>query len=261
MKGNVRERLLSVFCAVVSIGAFVLLWWWGTHYTELGKLMPGPAEVLKATWEYIIGTVGKCSLLMHMLSSLRRVLIGFLIGSALGVSLGLLMGRYALVRAVFNPLYRFIRPIPPIAWIPISIIWFGLGEQAKIFLIILAAFANTTLNAMTGSQNVDVQVINAARMLGANEREIFKTVIIPASVPAVFAGLQVGISCSWASVVAAEMIKAEDGLGWIIQAGMDNNNMTQILSGIIMIGIGGFVLTCVMRIIEGVMCRWNKSGV
>lgn len=260
MNEKVRERLLSVLCAIISIGVFLGFWWWGTQSTELGKLLPDPVTVLRAMYGYITGTVGKCSLLMHTFSSLRRVLIGFCIGSLAGVSLGLLMGRYLLARAVFNPLFRIIRPIPPIAWIPISIIWLGLGEQAKIFLIILAAFANTTLNAMAGAQNVDRQVINAARMLGANEGQIFRTIIIPASVPAIFAGLQVGISCSWASVVAAEMIKAENGLGWIIQAGMDNNNMAQILAGIIMIGIGGFILTCIMRTIEGVMCRWNKSG-
>ncbi len=260
MNENVKERLLSIICAIISIGAFLVFWWCGTTFTDLGKLLPDPITVLQAMGGYIFGTVGKCSLLMHTVNSLRRVLIGFCIGSAAGVVLGLLMGRYALARAIFNPLFRVIRPIPPIAWIPISIIWFGLGEEAKIFLIILAAFANTTLNAMTGAQNVDQQVINAARMLGANERQIFLTVIIPASVPAIFAGLQVGISSSWASVVAAEMIKAENGLGWIIQAGMDNNNMTQILAGIIMIGVGGFALTCIMRTIEGVMCRWNKSG-
>ena len=169
-------------------------------------------------------------------------------------------GRYRLARAIFNPIFRIIRPIPPIAWIPISIIWFGLGETPKIFLITLAAFANTTLNAMTGAENVDITTINAAKMLGANEFQIFTTVVIPASVPSIFAGLQVGISCAWASVVAAEMVKASNGLGWIIQAGMDNNNMTQILSGIIMIGLGGFVLTYIMRTIEGVACRWNKSG-
>lgn len=260
MNEKLKEKLLAVICAIISISAFLAFWWWGTQYTELGKLLPEPLMVLKATGEYITGTIGKCSLLVHMLNSLRRVLIGFCIGSAMGVALGLLMGRYALARAIFNPIFRFIRPIPPIAWIPISIIWFGLGEQAKIFLIILAALANTTLNAMTGALSVDPQIINASRMLGANESQIFRTVIIPASVPAIFAGLQVGISCSWASVVAAEMIKAENGLGWMIQAGMDNNNMTQILSGIIMIGIGGFILTCVMRTIEGVMCRWNRSG-
>ena len=165
-----------------------------------------------------------------------------------------------MVEAICSPLFRIIRPIPPIAWIPISIIWFGLGETPKIFLITLAAFANTTLNAMTGAENVDITTINAAKMLGANEFQIFTPVVIPASVPSIFAGLQVGISCAWASVVAAEMVKASNGLGWIIQAGMDNNNMTQILSGIIMIGLGGFVLTYIMRTIEGVACRWNKSG-
>ena len=260
MKETSKERLISALCAVASIGAFLLIWYLACALTALGKLLPDPVTVLVGMWGYITGTVGKCSLLMHAVHSLRRVLIGFVIGSAIGISLGLLMGRYRLARAIFNPIFRIIRPIPPIAWIPISIIWFGLGETPKIFLITLAAFANTTLNAMTGAENVDITTINAAKMLGANEFQIFTTVVIPASVPSIFAGLQVGISCAWASVVAAEMVKASNGLGWIIQAGMDNNNMTQILSGIIMIGLGGFVLTYIMRTIEGVACRWNMSG-
>lgn len=260
MNEKVKDNILSVICAITSIGAFLLFWWWSTHYTDLSKLLPDPIVVLKATYGYCVGIVGKISLLMHMLNSLRRVMIGFCLGSLVGVALGLLMGRYLLARAIFNPIFRFIRPIPPIAWIPISIIWFGLGEEAKIFLIFLAAFANTTLNAMIGAMNVDPEVINAARMLGAKERQVFTTIVIPASVPAIFAGLQVGISSAWASVVAAEMIKAENGLGWIIQAGMDNNNMTQILAGIIMIGVVGFLLAYIMRKAEGVMCRWNKSA-
>ena len=181
-----KEKILSVICAVISIGAFLLLWWFATHHTALSQLLPDPVVVLEATLEYCTGVVGKYSLIIHMLSSLRRVLIGFCLGSLAGVILGLLMGRYLLARAIFNPIFRFIRPIPPIAWIPISIIWFGLGEEAKIFLIFLAAFANTTLNAMTGAMNVDPEVVNAARMLGAKERQIFTTVIIPASVPATF---------------------------------------------------------------------------
>lgn len=231
MKVRAKENLLSIVCALGSIGAFLMVWWWATRYTNLAKLLPDPFSTLKATFEYCIGTVGRYSLLMHMLSSLRRVLIGFFLGSLVGVSLGLVMGRYLLARAIFNPIFKFIRPIPPIAWIPISIIWFGLGEEAKIFLIFLATFANTTLNAMNGAINVNPELINAARMLGARERQIFSTIVLPASVPAIFAGLQVGISAAWASVVAAEMIKAENGLGWVIQAGMENNNMTQILAG------------------------------
>lgn len=260
MNEKIKETVISAVCAIISIGAFLLFWWWGTHFTTLSKLMPDPITVFSALIEYCVGTVGKYSLIVHMLNSLRRVLIGFFLGSLAGISLGLLMGRYMLARAIFNPIFRFIRPIPPIAWIPISIIWFGLGEQAKIFLIFLAAFANTTLNAMTGAMNVDPEIINASRMLGAKERQIFSTIVIPAAVPSIFAGLQVGISSAWASVVAAEMIKAENGLGWIIQAGMDNNKMTQILAGIIMIGVVGFLLAYIMRKAEEVMCRWNKSG-
>lgn len=185
MKETSKERLISALCAVASIGAFLLIWYLACALTALGKLLPDPVTVLVGMWGYITGTVGKCSLLMHAVHSLRRVLIGFVIGSAIGISLGLLMGRYRLARAIFNPIFRIIRPIPPSAWIPISIIWFGLGETPKIFLITLAAFANTTLNAMTGAENVDITTINAAKMLGANEFQIFTTVVIPASVPSI----------------------------------------------------------------------------
>ena len=189
-----------------------------------------------------------------------RVMIGFTIGSIAGVALGLLMGWYPMADAIFNPLFRIIRPIPPIAWIPISIIWFGLGENAKIFLIFLASFSNTTLNSLSGAKSIDPEVVNAARMLGAKESQIFMTIVLPASVPAIFAGLQVAISSSWATVLAAEMVRSSEGLGWMIVAGMNNNDMIQILSGIVMIGVVGYILAIIMRKAEEILCRWNKSG-
>ena len=128
MKETSKERLISALCAVASIGAFLLIWYLACALTALGKLLPDPVTVLVGMWGYITGTVGKCSLLMHAVHSLRRVLIGFVIGSAIGISLGLLMGRYRLARAIFNPIFRIIRPIPPIAWIPIAILWLG-GRQ------------------------------------------------------------------------------------------------------------------------------------
>ena len=196
----------------------------------------------------------------HVGYSLMRVMIGFVIGSVAGVALGLLMGWYRIAEAIFNPLFRIIRPIPPIAWIPISIIWFGLGENAKIFLIFLASFANTTLNSMAGAKNVDPEVVNAARMLGASEGTVFMTVVLPASVPSIFAGLQVAISSCWATVLAAEMVRSSEGLGWMIVAGMNANDMIQILTGIVMIGVVGYLLAIIMRKTEEVLCRWNRSG-
>lgn len=259
-KAKLSEQSISAITAGISIGLFLILWYWGVKATTLGLLIPGPVEVLKAVFAGIIGKVGKHSILSHAGYSLMRVMAGFVLGSLLGITLGLLMGWYPLANAVFNPLFRIIRPIPPIAWIPISIIWFGLGENAKIFLIFLASFSNTTLNSMAGARSVDPEVVNAAKMLGANEGKIFLTIVLPASVPSIFAGLQVAISSSWATVLAAEMVRSSEGLGWMIVAGMNNNDMIQILSGIVMIGIVGYILAVIMRKAEEVLCRWNRSG-
>lgn len=259
-KHNFSEKQLSFAAACLSIGAFLLLWWWGTGYTSLGILIPGPEKVLTAVFKGIFGQVGKHSIIVHIGYSLIRVMIGFAIGSALGVVIGLLMGWYRIAEAILNPLFRIIRPIPPIAWIPISIIWFGLGENAKIFLIFLASFSNTTLNSMAGAKSVNREVVNAAKMLGANERQVFLSIVLPSSIPAIFAGLQVALSSSWATVLAAEMVRSSEGLGWMIVAGMNNNDMVQILSGILLIGAVGFVLAIIMRKTEEVLCRWNKSG-
>lgn len=257
---RISEQSSSVVAACISIALFLLLWFWGVKATALGLLIPGPVEIIKTVLEGIVGKVGRHSILIHAGYSLLRVMIGFIIGSLAGVILGLLMGWYGTANALFNPLFRIIRPIPPIAWIPISIIWFGLGENAKIFLIFLASFSNTTLNSIAGARSVNREVVNAAKMLGANERQIFTLIVLPASVPAIFAGLQVAISSSWATVLAAEMVRSSEGLGWMIVAGMNNNDMVQILSGIVMIGVVGFILAVIMRKAEEVLCRWNRSG-
>lgn len=254
------QKLAPLAAACTSILLFLLLWHWGTQMTDLKLLIPGPLDVISAIFEGIVGKVGRHSILVHIAYSLMRVLAGFVIGSLAGVALGLVMGWYRIAEAIFNPLFRIIRPIPPIAWIPISIIWFGLGESAKIFLIFLASFANTTLNSMAGAKSVDPEIVNAAKMLGAGEKEIFLTIVLPASVPSIFAGLQVAISACWATVLAAEMVRSSEGLGWMIVAGMNANDMIQILSGIVVIGIVGYLLAIIMRKTEEVLCRWNKSG-
>lgn len=260
LKYRTSDKTVNAVCACIAIGLFLILWYWGTAATKLGMMIPGPIEVLQAIGRGLFGKVGRHSIMAHVGYSMMRVMVGFAIGSLVGIALGLLMGWYGIAEAIFNPLFRIIRPIPPIAWIPISIIWFGLGEDAKIFLIFLAAFSNTTLNSMAGAKSVDPEVINAAKMLGASERQIFTTIVLPASVPSIFAGLQVAISSSWATVLAAEMVRSSEGLGWMIVAGMNNNDMIQILSGIVMIGIVGFILAIIMRKAEEVLCRWNKSG-
>lgn len=256
-----KDMLLSIIAACISIGAFILTWHIATNGTALGQFISGPIEVFQSLIAGTVGKVGKHSIAIHAAYSLQRVLLGYILGSAAGILLGLLMGWYPVVRAIFWPIYSIIRPIPSIAWIPIAIIWFGLGEDAKIFIVFISSFANLTLNAYSGAKSTDKQLIGAAQMLGAGQYQIFFTVVLPSSIPQIFAGLQVVMSSAWATVMAAEMVRSSEGLGWMIVTGMSNNNINQILTGIVAIGIVGFVLAVLMRKAEEVLCRWNKSAV
>lgn len=188
------------------------------------------------------------------------MIIGFLLATVVGITLGVLMGRNRLLESILMPLFEAIRPIPPLAWIPLSILWFGLGESPKYFLIFLASFSSITINAYAGARSVDPVLIGAAKMLGANSRQIFFTIVLPYSVPYIFAGLQIAIANSWATVVAAEMISARAGVGWIITAAQDTANTTQMLVGIVAIGIVGFILAIIMRGVESKLCAWRTSG-
>ncbi len=259
-KKFIPQNMIPALCGVASILAFLIFWFISTNGTPFGKLIPRPDVVIISLFKSIFNPIGQNTLFVHVGYSLYRVLMGYLIGSAIGIILGLAMGWSKVCESLFSPLYRIIRPIPPIAWIPISIVWLGLGESAKIFLIFLTSFSNVTLNAWSGAKNVDPKLIGAAKMLGARKSQIFFTIVLPASIPQIFAGLQVAMGRCWGTILAAEMVRSSEGLGWIIVAGGNNNDMTQILVGIVTIGVVGFILAVIMRKAEAVLCRWNKSG-
>ena len=255
-----KSASVNIVCAAISIFVFLLLWQLGSSFTSGGRLVPGPIKVIGTFFTSLVGNpMGQYPLVIHALFSLGRVMAGFVLGSLVGIVLGIGMGYSPIVEAIFAPIFRIIRPIPPIAWIPISIIWFGLGESAKVFLIFISAFSNVTLNAWSGAKNIDPALIGAAKMLGANDRQIFLTVIFPGDVPSIFAGLQVAISSCWATVLAAEMVRSSEGLGWLIIAGSSNNDMVQVMVGIVCIGIVGLCLAILFRKMEEVLCRWNRS--
>lgn len=137
---------------------------------------------------------------------------------------------------------------------------FGLGESSKYFLIAYSAFCAVTMNAYSGVRAVDPELMGAARMLGANNRQVFFTIVLPSCVPQIFAGLQIAVGTSWATVVAAEMVRSSEGVGWVIVKGQDSNSTIQILVGIIAIGIVGYVLAVTMRFVEAKLCRWSVRG-
>lgn len=254
------ENRQSLLWVIISFSCLLIAWQLASLSSEGRLQIPSPGAVFAAFFESFVEPIGKNTIQEHAAISLGRVLLGFSVASVIGIVLGILMGVSEVVRAIVNPIFEFVRPIPPIAWIPLSILWFGLGSANKVFIIFIASFTYVTINAYEGARNVDPQLIGAAKMLGASRTRIFTHIIFPSSVPYIFAGLQIALGVSWAADVAAEIIYSQNGVGWIITMGMNNGNYTQIMVGIIAIGIIGYLLSTIMRAVEGRLCRWNKQA-
>ncbi|MDR1587915.1 MAG: ABC transporter permease [Treponema sp.] len=253
-----NTRFAAVLFAALSIIAFLIVWQLAVSFTRIGRLIPGPIAVLVFFFRSFVNPIGRYTMLMHAYISLRRVMIGYIIGIALGIVAGVGMGVSKTFEAVFKPIFEMLRPIPTIAWIPLAILWFGVGETTKHFIIFYGTFANVTLNAYSGVQRVDPVLLGAAKMLGAADRQLLPKVILPACVPSIFAGMQTGLSAGWMGVIAAEMVKSSEGLGWIIIMGQETASTTQILSGMVAIAVIGLLLATAMRILERRLCRWNE---
>jgi NitT/TauT family transport system permease protein/sulfonate transport system permease protein len=245
--------------AAVSIVSFMAAWHLVVQFTRLGLLLPGPVTVVVKFFKSFYIPIGKYTLPIHILFSLSRVMVGFALASCAGIFLGLSMGWNRSIKALIRPLFEIVRPIPPIAWISLAVLWFGLGETSKYFIIFISGFANITINVYTGAISVDPTLVGVAQMLGAKKSQLFTTVVIPSSIPYIFTGLQIAISSSWAAVVAAEMIRSNEGVGWLITSGMGINDTPQIMVGIMSIGIVGFLLATIMRKVEAVLCKWVRN--
>jgi NitT/TauT family transport system permease protein len=217
-------------------------------------LIPTPLDVVLSFWTGALdGT-----LLSHSLASLFRVLTGFLLGVALAIPAGFLMGWYWLARGLFEPWVQFFRTIPPLALIPLVIVILGIGENARIFVIFLASFLSCVLAVFQGVRNVDVTLINAARVLGAKDRTIFARVVVPASTPFIFVGTRVALGASWATLVASELVAAPTGLGRMMQSASQFLQTDRIVVGIIIIGILGFAMDRLILLAERRLTSWQE---
>ena len=197
-------------------------------------------------------------LLEDIVASLRRVFLGFLLGSALAIPVGFLMGWYGWARGLLEPWVQFFRTIPPLAIIPLAIVLMGIGEQPKIFVIFLAAFLSCVISTFQGVVQVDRTLINAARVLGAKDGTIFLRVVIPASTPFILVGMRVGLGAAWATVVAAELIAAQQGLGYRMQHAQIYYDLPTIFVGIITIGIFGLLMDRALLLIEAKLTAWQE---
>jgi NitT/TauT family transport system permease protein len=198
-------------------------------------------------------------LLIDSLGSMYRVLVGFAIGAGLALPIGLAMGASAHVYAWLNPLFQLLRPIPPIAYIPLSILWFGLGNPPAVFLIALGAFFPVLMNTIAGVRQVDSIYLRAARNLGASQSTMFLRVILPAAVPYILAGVRIGIGTAFIVVIVSEMIAVNNGLGFRILEAREYFWSDKIIAGMITIGLWGLAIDVGMNRLNNHLLRWHRG--
>lgn len=242
-------KLLVLNVVTIFLG---LALWWAISLT--GLQIPSPPSVVASAWELALSGV----LFKDIAASLTRVFTGFALGTALAIPVGFLMGWYGWARGLLEPWVQFFRTIPPLAIIPLAIVLMGIGEQPKIFVIFLAAFLSCVISTFQGVVQVDRTLINAARVLGAKDGTIFARVVVPASTPFILVGMRVGLGSAWATVVAAELIAAQQGLGYRLQQAQIYYDLPTIFVGILVIGIFGLAMDRALLAIEAKLTVWQE---
>ena len=222
--------------------------------------LPAPESVVTRFFDLAANGYQNVTLWENLYWSLYRVLVGFFLGSLVGIPLGYAMGLNSWFRGWFDPIVEFMRPVPPLALIPLIIIWFGIWETGKISLLFLAALWIMVIAARAGVSGVRISKIHAAYSLGASKWQILKNVIVPNSLPDIFTGARVAMGVCWGTVVAAELVAAEKGAGKMIIAASKFQNTDIVLTGIILIGIIGYGIDILMRVAEKYLIPWKGKG-
>ena len=249
----------TYFLYCVSIVAFFSLWHWTAAEKIFRDSLATPSQVLdqmiRLTGMKFAGT----NLWGHIWASFQRVIIGFVLASVVAVPLGLFMALNKTVHGIVKPLFDLFKPMPPIAWVSIAILWFGIGEFSKVFIIIIGTFVPCLLNAYNGVRLVDPDLYDVIRVLGGKRRDEIFHVCFPASFPAVFAGLQISLCAAWTCVLAAELMNSRDGLGFLIKRGMDTHNPSLVLSGMLLIAAAAWISSLGVSLLERKLCPWKRS--
>jgi NitT/TauT family transport system permease protein len=251
-----RERIRQ---ALPAAGLFALLvaLWWAAVAVSGSVIFPTPWQVVTGAVELIEdGTLWQ-----HIGASLMRVGAGFLLAVAIAVPLGLWMGWVRGAYDTLNPIFQMLRPISPIAWIPIAILWFGVGNASPIYLIFISSVFPMVVQTTSGVHTIEKRYLRAAENFGVSRATLFARVVVPAVLPQIVVGMRIGLGVAWLVVVAAEMIALRSGLGYlIIDSRNAGNRYDLVIAGMIIIGIIGLLLDAGMRLLEGLRSvRWRYA--
>ena len=255
---RLREPLLAALLPV----AVLVVW----HLATQGRaysLVPPPREVATALYDLAFGGVNddafSRTLHLHLLASVSRVYGGFALAVLLALPLGLLIGRVALVRQLVDPTLQILRPIPVTAWLPLAMILFGLGPRSAFFLVFLGAFYPVLLNTVFGVRSVEPRLFEAASMLGCQGAAQFRRVVLPAALPAIFAGLRLGLGFAWVVIVIGEMTGVQTGLGAIIMEARQLSRTEIVISGMVVIGVAGFLSDRAVSLLGRKLLAWSPN--
>lgn len=248
-----REPLASF----LSILTAVILWFLATNLGYIKPLfLPSPQELIETILELVQVGYRQIPLQTHILVSLARALVAFAVAGLVGIPLGLLMGFFPVINATLDPFVQFFRPLPKLALIPLVVLWFGIGELAKFVLIFMATFLTVVVAAAAAVRGVPENRLRVARALGVNQYQLFHYVIFPSVLPELFTGMRVGVGIGWTTLIAAEMIAATSGVGWMVLNASSYLRTDVVLLGIVILGGTGYLLDVVIVFIQNKFIPW-----
>jgi NitT/TauT family transport system permease protein len=260
-----RQRLETLRAILLGAGfPILLILIWDRAVAMTGtRLIPSPYQVAVMMYDFSFGGIYddafSGTILIHVWKSVQRVYGGFFLAALIGIPLGLLIGRIKLLRQLLDPTISLLRPIPVTAWLPLSMIFFGLGPNAAIFLVFLGAFYPILLNTIFGVRSIDPRLFEAASMLGCSGTRMFRQIVLPASLPAIFNGLRVAHGFAWILIVVGEMTGVPTGLGSVVMDGRTLSRTDLVITGMIVIGACGFVTDRIIVAISNRLLSWSPQ--
>lgn len=248
-----RSALLSTSAASVIV--FLAVW---ELVCRAGWVDPIFLPPPSAVFAKAMGMAGEGTLIGNVLASGRRVMIGFLAAITVAIPLGIMLGTSTYARAAFDPILSFLRPLPSMSWIPLSLLWFGITETQKYSIVFMGTFAPALVYVIEATRNIDPLLIRAAQNLGASRWQVMKEVILPGSLPQILSGMKVILGLAWTCVISAELVAAREGLGFLIMNGKEFFQTEVVVLGMLLISITVLVTDFVLRIIENWVLRWQR---
>lgn len=258
-KAEIREYRLHILYKIIpgcSILLLVMLW---ILAASQGSGFPSPVEVWDRTILLFTKPIKKLNLISHVMISLRRISLALLFDWTFGISFGVMIGWSQKAKSFFGPMFNAFRAVPPLAWIPLITLWFGIGEFPKVLIVIFGSLASIVVNVQAGMSTVEKMYLDVGTIFNATPRQRLFKIAIPSSLDAIFAGVRTSTSAAWMVVLAAEMLGANAGVGFLISRGMDSIDMPLVLTGMIAIGIVGAMLAIITQFAERLICPWTRK--